>query len=71
MTQKKSEEVVKATSKTAAKPKIVENSTVKVTPKFSGLRFVAGNWYTFQKDKEIEVTPEAKRVLLEARAIYI
>lgn len=55
----------------AAEPVVVETKLVKVTPKFSGLRFIAGEKYAFVADKEIEVTQEAKRVLKEAKAIYI
>lgn len=52
-------------------PTVVQEKFVKVTPKFTGLRFIAGEKYHFTKDKEIEVTQEAKRVLLDAKAIYI
>jgi hypothetical protein len=52
-------------------PIVVQEKYVKVTPKISGQRFIAGQWYEFTMDKEIEVTQEAKRVLKEAKAIYI
>lgn len=65
-------ETVKTTKTTATKKaKVVEEKYTKVTPKFNGKKFIAGTWYQFTKDKEIEVTQEAKRVLLEAKAIYI
>lgn len=72
---KKVEEVVetKTTAKktTPTKPKVVEPNLVKVKSKIGGKKFIAGKWYYFEKDKEIEVTQEVKRVLLEANAIYI
>ena len=70
--KKKVEQVEKAVEvKQEFQPIVAEEKFVKVTPKFSGKRFIAGKWYNFVKDKEIEVTKEAKRVLLEANAIYI
>jgi hypothetical protein len=72
MAEKKTEKVEEVkTTKPTSKPKIVEEKFTKVTPKISGQRFIGGTWYQLKKDKEIEVTQEAKRVLLEARAIYI
>lgn len=49
---------------------VAEETLVPVTPKFTGKRFIAGQWYNFKKDKEIKVPREVKRVLLEADAIY-
>lgn len=68
-TQKPQDEVVTAPAK--KKPEVVEDKLVKVTPKISGQKFIAGAWYDFTKDKEIEVPQEVKRILREANAIYI
>ena len=72
MAKAKDKEKVEAVAAVEAQePVVVEAKLVKVTPKFSGLRFIAGDKYHFVADKEIEVTQEAKRVLKEAKAIYI
>lgn len=63
----KKEEVVKVEQKPiVAKPKFV-----KVKSKIGGRRSIGGRWYNLEKDKDIEVTEDAKRVLLEAGVIYI
>lgn len=64
---KKNDEIKKAEPKTiVAKPKYV-----KVIPKVNGKRFIGGTWYSLERDKEIEVTEDAKRSLLNAGAIYL
>jgi len=57
----------------AVEPKaiVVKDKFVKVTPKFNGQRFIGGSWLDFEKDKEVEVSLDAKRSLLEAGAIYL
>ena len=57
--------------KVAEKPIVVKEKMVKVIPKFSGVRFIGGERYEFKKDKEISVSVDAKRSLLEAGAIYL
>ena len=64
-TKKETVEIVKPT------PKIAKPKYVKVLPKFSGKKFIGGTWYHFKKDKECEVTEDAKRVLREAGDIYL
>ena len=54
-----------------ATPVIVKEKMVKATPKFSGKRFIGGTTYEFEKDKEIEISADAKRSLSEAGAIYL
>lgn len=53
------------------KPIVVKEKYVKVIPKINGRRFIGGTWYTLEKDKEVEVTEDAKRSLLKAGAIYL
>ena len=64
-------EKVEAVKKVEQKPVVVKPKYVKVIPKFNGKRFIGGEWYTFVKDKEMEVTEDAKRSLLKAGAIYL
>ena len=54
-----------------AKPIVVKEKYVKVKSKISGSRFIGGTWYKLEMDKEVEVTEDAKRSLLEAGAIYL
>lgn len=66
----------KATAKEAVKvvptkPVVVKEKFVKVKSKVTGKRFIGGTWYTLEKDKEVEVTEDAKRSLLSAGAIYL
>lgn len=64
---KKADEVKKVEQKPiVAKPKFV-----KVKSKVNGKRFIGGQWYSLERDKEVEVTEDAKRSLLEAGAIYL
>jgi hypothetical protein len=51
---------------------VLEEKTVKVKPKKTvGDVFVGAGWLTIEKDKEIEVTQDQKRCLLEADVLYI
>jgi hypothetical protein len=56
-----------------ATPTVAEekDKLVTVTSKIEGMRFVAGKWYNFHKDKDIQVTEYAKKCLRAADAIYI
>jgi hypothetical protein len=54
-----------------AKPIVVKEKFVKIIPKNSGLHYIGGTWYDLEKDKEVEVPEDAKRVLKEAGAIYL
>jgi hypothetical protein len=58
---------------TAAEAVIVlEDKMVKVTPKKTlGNMFVGAGWLTIEKDVELEVTQDQKRVLKESDVIYI
>lgn len=69
----KADEVTKAepVKKVEAKPVVVKPKFVKVIPKVNGKRFIGGTWYSLERDKEIEVTEDAKRSLKEAGAIYL
>lgn len=69
---KKAEEV-KQTEVKAPKVsvKVAKPKYVKVKPKFTGKRCIGGIWYNFEKNKEIEVTEDAKRSLEKAGAIYL
>lgn len=66
------EEILKKPLITIPPPKIVKNMNelVSVTPKFTGERFIAGNWYRFTKDKEIKVPIHVKELMLKNRTIY-
>lgn len=69
-------EKVTETAKTEAKvvapkPVVVKEKFVKVKSKVNGKRYIGGTWYTLEKDKEVEVTEDAKRSLLNAGAIYL
>lgn len=55
----------------APKPVVVKEKFVKVKSKVNGKRYIGGTWYTLEKDKEVEVTEDAKRSLLNAGAIYL
>lgn len=70
---KKVDEVAKTdeVKKVEAKPIIAKPKFVKVIPKVNGRRFIGGTWYSLERDKEIEVTEDAKRSLKEAGAIYL
>lgn len=57
--------------KVEAKPVTVKPKFVKVIPKVTGKRHIGGTWYSLERDKEIEVTEDAKRSLKEAGAIYL
>lgn len=63
----KAEEVLKV----EAKPVVVKEKFVKVIPKVNGNKFIGGVWYSLERDKEIEVSIDAKRSLKEAGAIYL
>lgn len=52
------------------KPVVVKEKYVTVKPKISGRKFI-GSWVTLEKDKEIQVTADQKRCLLDAGAIYL
>jgi hypothetical protein len=54
-----------------AKPIVAKPKYVKVKSKIGGKKFIGGVWYSFEKDKEVEVTEDAKRVLTESGAIYL
>lgn len=69
MTEKVNE---KAEAKVVApKPVTVKEKFVKVKSKITGSRFIGGTWYELEHDKEVEVTEDAKRSLLNAGAIYL
>jgi hypothetical protein len=57
--------------KVEPKPIVAKAKYVKVIPKVNGKRFIGGTWYHLVKDKEIEVTEDAKRSLKQAGAIYL
>jgi len=71
MATKGNEEVKEATPKREKAPVVVQDKLTKVTPKFTGKRKIGADWYDFVAGKETEVSQDAKRVLLEAKAIYI
>jgi hypothetical protein len=51
---------------------VLEDKMVKVTPKKTlGNMFVGAGWLTIEKDVELEVTQDQKRVLKESDVIYI
>lgn len=66
-TAKKTETV----KKVEQKPIIAKPKFVKVKSKINGRRYIGGTWYSLERDKEIEVTEDAKRVLTQAGAIYL
>jgi hypothetical protein len=57
--------------KAEKKPTILQEKYVTVKSKVSGRKFVGAGWLTLVKDKEIQVTADQKRCLLEAGAIYL
>ena len=57
--------------KVEPKPIVAKEKFVKVKSKINGRRFIGGQWYFLEKDKEVEVTEDAKRSLLNAGAIYL
>jgi hypothetical protein len=74
--EKKVEEVKKAESvkeakKVEQKPIVAKPKYVKVKSKVNGKRFIGGQWYSLERDKEVDVTEDAKRSLLQAGAIYL
>lgn len=72
MAEKVEEKATKETAKVVApKPVVVKEKYVKVKSKVTGKRFIGGTWYILEKDKEVEVTEDAKRSLLHAGAIYL
>lgn len=64
---KKADEV----KKVEPKPIVAKPKYTKVKSKVNGNRFIGGKWYSLERDKEVEVTEDAKRSLLEAGAIYL
>lgn len=70
---KKSDEVKKAepVKKVEPKPIVAKPKFVKAIPKVTGKRYIGGTWYSLERDKEIEVSEDAKRSLKEAGAIYL
>lgn len=68
MTEKVEKPEVK---KVEPKPIVVKEKFVKVKSKVNGKRFIGGTWLHLEKDKEVEVTEDAKRSLLNAGAIYL
>ena len=67
----KVEKAVEVAEKVEQKTIVAKPKFVKVKSKVKGKRFIGGTWYTLERDKEIEVTEDAKRSLLEAGAIYL
>lgn len=57
--------------KVEQKPIVVSEKYVKIKSKVNGKRYIGGQWYFLEKDKEVEVTEDAKRSLLNAGAIYL
>lgn len=57
--------------KVEAAPIVAKPKFVKVISKVNGRRYIGGTWYTLEREKEIEVTEDAKRSLKEAGAIYL
>lgn len=53
------------------KPIVAKPKFVKVKSKINGRRFIGGTWYSLERDREIEVTEDAKRSLTRAGAIYL
>ncbi len=66
------EEVVKVTEAKVAEPKVYvpQEKMVTAKSKVSGKFYVAG-WIQLEKDKEIQVSVDQKRVLQEADLIYL
>jgi hypothetical protein len=64
-------EKVEEVKKVAQKPIVAKPKFVKVKSKVNGRRFIGGTWYSLERDKELEVTEDAKRSLTQAGAIYL
>jgi hypothetical protein len=64
-------EKVEAVKKVEQKPIVAKPKFVKVKSKVNGNRFIGGTWYSLERDKELDVTEDAKRSLVEAGAIYL
>lgn len=71
------EEMEKLEEVFAKKPPVIPqvvravDEKVTVVPKFTGERFVGGNWYKFVKGKEIKVPVVVKYCLRNSGAIYL
>jgi hypothetical protein len=52
-------------------PIVLEDKYVTVKSKITGRRYIGAGWLSLEKDKELKVTVDQKRCLLEAGAIYL